>query len=453
MKQIFLLMLMLFNTASLRAQHQNALDFDGIDDYVVVANASGLVAGSAQMSITCWVYPTNPAPGWPDFDGFAGIRNEVDADFYLLQFTDTSIEARFRNSAGAYFNIEAGGMLLNTWQHYAMTYDGAMLRIYRNGQLTDSLPANGTITNPVESLWIGDMLYQGTHYYLGGRMDEVSLWNTALSPADVTCIYEDAIDPVAPGLRLYYRFNQGIAGGNNVGVDMLQDATGNINGVLQGFFLSGPASNWITGVPNFTADSAVICPGDTFAFHGQALTASGSYTAYVPAGGVCDSVIELTLAVTDTSVNTTTLLHANQNGATYQWLRCDSGYASIPGANMQNFAPATGGTFAVAITFGGCTDTSGCHVFSLTGTAPGFLPVPFSVYPNPVTDRLTIAFDASAAGATVTAHDIAGRQLVARRVQGTTIDIDTRDWKPGMYFLAIEQPGSMHCFRVVRNGL
>ena len=36
MKQIFLLMLMLFNTASLRAQHQNALDFDGIDDYVVV---------------------------------------------------------------------------------------------------------------------------------------------------------------------------------------------------------------------------------------------------------------------------------------------------------------------------------------------------------------------------------------------------------------------------------
>src|SRR5262245_17132246 len=125
--------LMLIISPQLFAQNQNALDFDGIDDYATHAAGSGLISGSSNISLTMWVYPRNPAPAFPDFDGFAGIRNNTDADFYILEYTSSSVEARFRNSSGANFDIIHGGMQLNTWQHYALTYDGVQMRLYLNG--------------------------------------------------------------------------------------------------------------------------------------------------------------------------------------------------------------------------------------------------------------------------------------------------------------------------------
>ena len=66
-----------------QAQTQNALDFDGVDDQVIVSNAGSLVTGSTAYSMTLWVKPRNANPVFPDFDGFAGFRDDVGADFYI----------------------------------------------------------------------------------------------------------------------------------------------------------------------------------------------------------------------------------------------------------------------------------------------------------------------------------------------------------------------------------
>ena len=114
------------------AQSENALFFDNIDDQVVVASGSSAIAGSTAMSLTMWVNPQNPFPAFPDFDGFAGIRNNADADFYMLHLNTTEVEARFRNSTGVNYDVVASGITLNTWQHLAMTYDGTTLKTYKN---------------------------------------------------------------------------------------------------------------------------------------------------------------------------------------------------------------------------------------------------------------------------------------------------------------------------------
>ena len=80
---IFLFISSLLSISAL-AQTQNALDFDGVDDEVIVPGGASLVAGATNMSLTCWVYPTNASPAYPNFDGIAGFRNDVDADFYLF---------------------------------------------------------------------------------------------------------------------------------------------------------------------------------------------------------------------------------------------------------------------------------------------------------------------------------------------------------------------------------
>ena len=164
MSRSLLAFFLLSCTLAAKAQPQNALDFDGIDDKVTIPAASSLIANSNGISLACWVYPRNTAPGFPNFDGIAGFRNESDCDFYMLQLTATSVEARFRNSAFEVYTVEGFGLQLNTWQLLVLTYDGSTLSFYINGALSASTAASGTITNTSADMLIGDL--QGRlHYY------------------------------------------------------------------------------------------------------------------------------------------------------------------------------------------------------------------------------------------------------------------------------------------------
>ncbi len=99
--------------------------------------------------MTLWVKPMNASPAWPDFDGFAGFRDDMGADFYITQVGPTTVEARFRNSAGVAFDIAYNGVPFNTWSHLALVFDGASLMLYRNGASVAEVPASGTLSaNP-----------------------------------------------------------------------------------------------------------------------------------------------------------------------------------------------------------------------------------------------------------------------------------------------------------------
>ena len=83
---------------------------------------------------------------------------------------------------------------------------------------------------------------------------------------------------------------------------------------------------------------------------------------------------------------------ANQPGATYQWLNCDSNYTIIPGDTSQMFTSYTYGNFAVEITYFGCVDTTSCKTIDTFGS---YEVHPFdliSVYPNPTHNFAIIDF-------------------------------------------------------------
>ena len=63
------------------AQPQNAMDFDGNDDFITAPSATSTVAGAQQMSVSCWVNPQFTT----HHEGFCGFRNNTNADFYLLK--------------------------------------------------------------------------------------------------------------------------------------------------------------------------------------------------------------------------------------------------------------------------------------------------------------------------------------------------------------------------------
>jgi hypothetical protein len=84
-------------------------------------------------------------------------------------------------------------------------------------------------------------------------------------------------------------------------------------------------------------------------------------------------------------------LTVSQAGATYQWIDCNNGNAPINGANSKNFYPSSPGSYAVIVTFNGCTDQSACFQFGTTSKVEENNSI-FSIYPNPTRDNITLQF-------------------------------------------------------------
>ena len=179
-------------------------------DYVEMINTSTVIANKTAFSMSCWVYPgANTNHG-----GIIGFRNNTDADFYLLQLQNTNnIEARFRNSSGINYDIIAANTLdFNQWQHLAFTYDGSYIRLYKNGNLVDNTAANGTITQTTQSFNLGILDYQGSPFHLNGRLDEIRLWDVALSQNEIIgwmCTPIDLTHPNYSNLMGYWKLNDG----------------------------------------------------------------------------------------------------------------------------------------------------------------------------------------------------------------------------------------------------
>src|SRR5262249_9139611 len=85
---------------------------------------------------------------------------------------------------------------LNGWVYWTLTRTGSTLTLYRNGvqiaQRSD-LPATATANI---SGWIG--AWGGASYFLNGRIDEVAVYNVALSAAQVAARYNTALNGPAP---------------------------------------------------------------------------------------------------------------------------------------------------------------------------------------------------------------------------------------------------------------
>lgn len=189
----------------------NALNFDGIDDYVSIPNGTGIFANLDAFSMCGWVYPTNPNANWPDFDGYFGIKDEGVCDFYIVQVNGTSLEVRITTDQGQFTipGSELSQVTLNEWQHFAVVYTGSELQLYFNGALDGSVAASGIIPYNNLEVTIGKVEYFETDFYLDGKVDEVTFWDKALNADEVMEYQCISGDPGAvPNLNAYYNFNE-----------------------------------------------------------------------------------------------------------------------------------------------------------------------------------------------------------------------------------------------------
>jgi hypothetical protein len=121
-----------------------------------------------------------------------------------------------------------GGTLLNadTWYHFAVTYDGAQMRTYVNGNLDRSAVVTGTIdstTNPFNIGRRGPPETIGTEY-TDGIIDEVRIWDKALTLCQIELAMSGKMEilPEA-GLVIYDSAIHGLNEGDSPEICILAD--------------------------------------------------------------------------------------------------------------------------------------------------------------------------------------------------------------------------------------
>ena len=144
-------------------------------------------------SIEAWVFPTELADSWQRLVlrwGGVGINSY----HFAIKNNGGDINAVslfHGESSDANPNANGGTVVLNEWQHIAGVADGEMLRVYLNGIEVGSAPYDGTIAEGTdEPLGIGDSATQLSTIRYNGWLDEVAIWDVALTPDEILSHYE-----------------------------------------------------------------------------------------------------------------------------------------------------------------------------------------------------------------------------------------------------------------------
>jgi hypothetical protein len=219
----------------------NALSFDGTDDVVTIPHDNSLDISTA-ITLEAWVYATKNS-------GLQNVvcksNNTINTGYIFPRTEDGwATVTMFLYIGGAWHNVVAAYPSLNAWHHLAATYDGANMKLYIDGVLKSTVAQTGTIAVNSNALALGSQ--PGFGEFFGGYADEMRVWNVARTQAQIQAGMNTELNPATQtGLVSYYTLDEGITTGTNTGLINVVDQTGNNNGALSNFALTGSTSNFV----------------------------------------------------------------------------------------------------------------------------------------------------------------------------------------------------------------
>ena len=187
----------------------SALDFDGIDDTANVAYDAAFTS-STMLTYSFWA-----KPDLNDGYGILGSLNGENSSSYgRISIDNAGVQAGtpqvfiLRNIGGATTTRTVTFTYpVSTWFHYVYTYDGVSERVYINGSLSGEWAQTGTFASNTE---FGLVLGRGhtVAQYYDGALDEVRMYNRALSATEAAQLYRYSGPAAADsGLVGHWSFN------------------------------------------------------------------------------------------------------------------------------------------------------------------------------------------------------------------------------------------------------
>jgi hypothetical protein len=180
-----------------------ALEFDGSDDYVELANESAFDFTNT-FTVETWIKVNR-------FDlSYQAIIAKGDDSWRLSRnFNYNTIHFAANKSSGGYISIN-GTTDVNDgkWHHIAAVADGTNMYLYIDGLLEGQIAMTDTVPDSSYPVYIGENSENRGRYF-DGQIDEVRIWNTSRTQTEIQENMGNTLSGNENGLLAYYQFNEG----------------------------------------------------------------------------------------------------------------------------------------------------------------------------------------------------------------------------------------------------
>lgn len=179
----------------------NARNFDGADYLLAPDHPSLRPAGALTLAV--WARAASSAHSTVVTKRYATTADPQNS--YTIGITGPgggTWECVLSNGTpGSQVIVVGPSVVIGAWVHLAMTYDGARLRFYANGVEAGSIAKTGAVGYSTMGLYIGETPNGTGANRFNGDIDDIGLWNRALTAAEITDLYNggagNAYNPAA----------------------------------------------------------------------------------------------------------------------------------------------------------------------------------------------------------------------------------------------------------------
>jgi hypothetical protein len=271
-----------------------ALKFNGTSQYISIADGSGTFA-PATFSISAWVKPSitlGSSQGVGLFGYNTGSTPTLDFELAAsgasARWTSTGL-----SNTSQFYGI--GSLSAGTWYLITLVYDGSFKRVYVNGveDSHDAAAATGTLTASTLFTIGGDLHGSGgLARYFPGVIDDVRIYNRALSSSEVQALYHLGAANIAhsnttalsSGLVGYWNFDGGTTHWNTGKVDDVS-GQGNTGQLINMSTTTSPVPGKIGQALKFNGVSSCINQSNSSSLQ---LTTAYTMSGWVKTSGVAN---------------------------------------------------------------------------------------------------------------------------------------------------------------------
>jgi len=209
-----------------------AMRFEGSNDYINVGNRASLVVTNA-ITMSAWVY--SDVASAPAYTTVLSKLGAVSDYAYKMDLSATGTKLRgyiIYNATLGCGVADPSTILANTWYHVVYTFDGTNCYLYKNSLVVASrtvIPMS--IESSTDPTYIGSA--RGISQFWDGRIDEVKIFNRALSAQEIAADYNAGLAKKSSNWATVNWVEPTDAGSlpvdvNTVGYWRLQEGTGTV---------------------------------------------------------------------------------------------------------------------------------------------------------------------------------------------------------------------------------
>ncbi len=165
--------------------------FDGSTSAIAYSNNGSLFSGTNEFTISLNMYPT--APFTTEASIFSqSIAGAASNSSIILYGATDSFSLHYSLGSGWETPISFGSTIpVSTWSNVVVTRVGTTIQLYIDGLLTNTGTLTGDIAVSTHDIELG---VQDEDYYFDGKLDQVEIYNKALTPTEINDLYLQSIN-------------------------------------------------------------------------------------------------------------------------------------------------------------------------------------------------------------------------------------------------------------------